>query len=123
MSEQQASSESPEPEWPTCNADRCIGIPLDGEDNCLSHAGTEARSGYLAGLQPGKSVDLRGTSLSSPLRDAILDFTKSPDGLPVLGEAKFQQARFLGGRQVRWNAVFRGCQLRRSAVSRASLVC
>src|SRR6266704_4905183 len=96
MSEQQASSESPEPEWPTCNADRCIGIPLDGEDNCLSHAGTEARSGYLAGLQPGKSVDLRGTSLSSPLLDAILDFTKSPDGLPVLGEAKFQQARFLG---------------------------
>ncbi len=115
MSEQQASSESPEPEWPTCNADRCIGIPLDGEDNCLSHAGTEARSGYLAGLQPGKSVDLRGTSLSSPLLDAILDFTKSPDGLPVLGEAKFQQARFLGdarfdGTQFSGDASFGGAR-------------
>jgi uncharacterized protein YjbI with pentapeptide repeats len=103
MSEQQARRQPPEPEWPTCNTEgSCIGIPVGGQECCLAHVDTEVRTGYLAGLRPGASVDLRGTPLSATLLDAILAATRTQDDPPVLGNARFQQAQFSG------NATFDG---------------
>jgi len=94
MSEQQAPAESPPRDWPTCATDGCIGIQLEGQEACLAHVGIEVRTGYLAGLRPGASVDLRGTLLSAPMLDAILAATSTTDGPAVLGDAKFQHAHF-----------------------------
>lgn len=97
MSEQQAPPKPPEPDWPACKAEgSCIGIPVDGQDRCLAHVDTGVRSGYLAGLRPGASVDLRGTPLSATLLDAILAATRTQDDPAELGDAKFQQAQFSG---------------------------
>jgi uncharacterized protein YjbI with pentapeptide repeats len=97
MSEQQAPPEPPEPEWPTCKAEgSCTGIRVDGQERCLAHVDTDVRTGYLAGLRPGGSVDLRGTPLSAPLLDAVLAATRTEDGSAVLGDAMFRRAQFSG---------------------------
>ncbi|WP_312866365.1 pentapeptide repeat-containing protein [Streptomyces boluensis] len=63
--------------------------------NCLAHLSAGDRAAYLSGLEPGFSVDHRGTLLSAELLDGILAQLKDPDTNQArLGEARFDRARF-----------------------------
>ncbi|MGW7379639.1 pentapeptide repeat-containing protein [Streptomyces sp. NPDC054794] len=76
----------------------CRGIKIPGHDSCLTHLGSADRAGYLAALRPGTDLDVRGTSLSSPLLDDLLDAVRDPgaDDRPVLGTTRFDHVAFGG---------------------------
>lgn len=45
------------PDWPTCGAEGCRGIPVDGI-SCLAHA-ADGGLEFLSSLSPGADLDLQ----------------------------------------------------------------
>ncbi len=72
----------------------CSGIEVPGTSHCYLHLNPEQREDFLAALQPGSPLDLRGTSLSPDSLIPLLDrLTKEP-GVPVVGPCRFDHATF-----------------------------
>ncbi|MFF4978285.1 pentapeptide repeat-containing protein [Streptomyces sp. NPDC001083] len=91
-------STTPTPSWQLCGGrTHCRGIVIPGHTKCLPHlVGTERRA-YLASLGPGAEVDLRGTTLTPPLLEQILNALTDPaTGVPSFGRARFDDAQFDG---------------------------
>jgi uncharacterized protein YjbI with pentapeptide repeats len=94
MSEQQAPSESPPPDWRTCTTAGCIGICLEGQDACLAHVDAQGRKTFLSALRPGARLDLRGTPIDPELLGQLLAGLRPEGGPLTLGDARFERARF-----------------------------
>ncbi|MET9087376.1 pentapeptide repeat-containing protein [Streptomyces sp. NPDC004237] len=91
-------STTPTPSRPLCGGPtRCRGILIPGHPYCLAHLGGTERQAYLASLGPGAEVDLRGTPLTPPLLEQVLDALTDPvTGVPSFGRAHFGDAQFDG---------------------------
>jgi hypothetical protein len=90
---------APQPDWPTCVTLGCIGVRAAGEQSCLAHLKPGSRKMFLAALEPGSTLDLRGTPIDSDLLDQVLTALKPADGPPTLGITRFEWARFNGDAQ------------------------
>ncbi|MET8142816.1 pentapeptide repeat-containing protein [Sphaerisporangium sp. NPDC005288] len=78
--------------WQTCDASAaCVGITCRPYDRCLAHLTPAELEEVLAGLAPGRGVDLRGTTLAEELLDRVLSATGRH-----LGRARFDRAQFTG---------------------------
>ncbi|WP_329472913.1 pentapeptide repeat-containing protein [Streptomyces sp. NBC_01723] len=117
------STPSAAPSWPHCayGADPavdsvgCRGIHVPGHTACLAHLADAHRDAYLAGLTPGASIDHRGTTLTEPLLNALLNALRDPaTGDVRLGGAMFESATFEGDAGFR-SATFEGGAVFRSA--------
>jgi uncharacterized protein YjbI with pentapeptide repeats len=92
----------PSPDWPVCSRhdDGCLGIRIGITQYCLAHLeqqDPEKLKGYLARLEPGASLDLRGTQLSSELLDQLLFALKTDEKQPpTIGASRFDRVRFSG---------------------------
>ncbi|WP_406672985.1 pentapeptide repeat-containing protein [Nonomuraea sp. N2-4H] len=79
-------------DWVTCaHSAACTGIASRPTGLCLAHLGPEDSRAALAGLSPGRLLDLRGTTVTSTLLGMVLDAT---GGRP--GRARLDRARFTG---------------------------
>jgi len=90
------------PDWPLCGSSGCFGLRRGDQEGCLAHVSSEARGAILAALKPGADLDLRGTPMDRELLSQILVAVRPKDGLPTLGNARFDRAQFTG------DANFRG---------------
>ncbi|MEU0368673.1 pentapeptide repeat-containing protein [Streptomyces sp. NPDC006283] len=94
-----------DPDWPCCghgsdtsaDAAGCRGRRVAQYAECLAHLGEAYRSAYLAGLQPGADLDLRGTRLTEELLNELLARLRDPatDRLRF-GKVSFGRAEFAG---------------------------
>jgi hypothetical protein len=93
------------PAWPHCRYGTdpatdpvgCRGIHVPGHTTCLAHLTKADRAVYLAGLASGADIDLRGTPFVRALLDTLLQALRSTTEHPLLGDARFDGATFLGG--------------------------
>ncbi|WP_105967585.1 pentapeptide repeat-containing protein [Streptomyces geranii] len=93
----------------------CSGVHVPGHTSCLAHLDDTDRDAYLAGLTPGADIDLRGTTFTQPLLDALLDALRDPaTGHPHFGGAGFGSATFQRDAGF-WSATFQGRALFGSA--------
>jgi uncharacterized protein YjbI with pentapeptide repeats len=98
-------STSEPPTWPHCAhgaepADPvgCRGIHVPGHTACLAHLADAERNAYLASLTAGASIDDRGTTFTESLLNSLLNALREPAiGTPLLGNAVFGSATFMGG--------------------------
>lgn len=104
LSVMSAASTTP-PGWPHCGqgADPvsdpvgCRGVHVSGYSKCLAHLNEPDRGAYLAGLTSGADVDHRGTTLTAPLLQALLQALQDPtSGRPTFGVTRFDEALFTG---------------------------
>jgi uncharacterized protein YjbI with pentapeptide repeats len=82
------------PGWPTCIADGCLGIRVEGDQACLAHLTSEARQAVLDALAPGAEVNLQGTLIDSELLSAVLARLHDKDGSLRFGPSSFERAQF-----------------------------
>jgi hypothetical protein len=106
--EEGKKEEEDEGHWPTCGRQDCTGIQLPDQGFCLAHVEEAARAAFLAGLQPGSDLDLRGTPIDTDLLSALLRALQEDEKLR-LGNAWFNRARFSG------NVPFGGAQFSQDA--------
>ncbi|MEU1458364.1 pentapeptide repeat-containing protein [Streptomyces avermitilis] len=78
------------------NPGGCPGIRVRGHARCLAHLEGTERNTYLDRLTPGSDINHSGTSFTESLLDALLHALQDDTGLPRVGEAKFDGARFTG---------------------------
>jgi uncharacterized protein YjbI with pentapeptide repeats len=104
------------PAWPTCQAaDGCRGVQVGGSGACLAHLDESKLGGWLATLEPGSELDLRGTPIDPELLDQVLTALRPKDGSPTAGAAWFDRAQFhatagFDGVQFSGAASFKGAQ-------------
>jgi uncharacterized protein YjbI with pentapeptide repeats len=114
-----ASGQLWEPDWPRCAADICIGARVEGHDWCLAHLDDRGLREGLARLRPQASIDARGTAFTEELLDRFLAAVKDADGVPMLGEARFDRAFFDGHARFHGDffgaATFHGAEFRGDA--------
>jgi hypothetical protein len=85
------------PVWPTCQAsDGCRGVRVSGRGICLAHLNESELASWLATLEPGSDLDLRGTDLAPQRLDRLLDALHDQHGHPLLGAVRFDEAQFSG---------------------------
>jgi hypothetical protein len=87
------------PDWPACQyITPCTGVRISGHKHCLAHLTADDRLGFLATLGPGDDLDLRGTTLTATLLDAVLARFRVPNSASklVIGDTNFTGARFEG---------------------------
>jgi uncharacterized protein YjbI with pentapeptide repeats len=85
------------PRWPTCGHDGCTGRALDGHEACLIHADPDVRAHFLASLEAGSALDLRGVTIETDLLAEILSrLQPSTSEPPRIGVAQFDGAHFIG---------------------------
>ncbi|TXK41660.1 pentapeptide repeat-containing protein [Nonomuraea sp. C10] len=79
-------------DWVTCaQSAACTGIARRPYGLCLAHLSPDQVSAVLAGMAPGRLLDLRGTTLSGDLLGRVVEATL---GRP--GRARLDRARFTG---------------------------
>jgi uncharacterized protein YjbI with pentapeptide repeats len=82
-------------DWPVCDRDSCSGIRLDDSNECLVHAGDEARSTELKKISQTGRIDARGVEISGALLKEILDgISCDPDGNRLVTGVRFDNAIF-----------------------------
>lgn len=96
------SIEDPAVGWDRCqygspgDPGDCTGIRLQGSLFCLAHVAEPVRTGYLARLGPGSSVDLRGTTFAGGLLERLMSVLRDREAGHVrAGRARFDRARFV----------------------------
>ncbi|MDF2273131.1 pentapeptide repeat-containing protein [Streptomyces coacervatus] len=68
---------------------------MSGYSTCLAHLNEPDRDAYLAGLTSGSDIDHRGTPLTAPLLQALLQALQDPaSGRPTFGATRFDEALF-----------------------------
>ncbi|MGI5271055.1 pentapeptide repeat-containing protein [Nonomuraea sp. CA-218870] len=79
-------------DWVTCaQSAACTGIARRPYDRCLAHLPHDEVAVVLAGMEPGRLLDLRGTTLSGDLLRRVVAATRSRPG-----RARLDRARFTG---------------------------
>lgn len=77
-------------DWVTCaQSAACTGIARRPFGLCLAHLSPQQLSSVLAGMAPGRLLDLRGTTLSGDLLTRVVRATCSRPGRTRLERARF----------------------------------
>ncbi|TYB53223.1 hypothetical protein FXF51_50010 [Nonomuraea sp. PA05] len=77
-------------DWVTCAySAACTGVASRPSGLCLAHLDPEQLGAALAGLSPGRLLDLRGTTVTSDLLSRVLDATGRRPGRTRLDRARF----------------------------------
>ncbi|MEU6572566.1 pentapeptide repeat-containing protein [Streptomyces sp. NPDC046805] len=95
-------------EWPHCgvgtDADSPMGCPgrtVEPYAQCLAHLDDDDRHAYLASLQPGATVDHRGTSFTADLFAELCEALRGPNGVAFGDGARLWQTQFGEGADFR----------------------
>jgi len=79
-------------DWVTCgHSAACTGIARPPYGHCLTHLSHEELAAVLAGMSPGRLLDLRGTTVSGDLLRRVMEATAARPG-----RARLDRARFTG---------------------------
>jgi uncharacterized protein YjbI with pentapeptide repeats len=84
------------PRWASCKAAGCIGVLVQGKEHCLVHVEEQVCEEFVASLQPGASLDLRGTPVDSQLLERILLALVTENRNRALQRVEFERTRFAG---------------------------
>jgi uncharacterized protein YjbI with pentapeptide repeats len=108
------------PDWPSCAVEACGAVRLGEQEVCLAHLDPRARAEYLLRLEPGESLDLRGTTFTSLLLTQLLRAVQNASGQPEFGNVYFYRACFtepadFDGVQFNGDAGFTGARFDREA--------
>lgn len=77
-------------DWVTCaQSAACTGIARRPYGLCLAHLSHDQLSVALAGMHPGRLLDLRGTTLSGDLLRRVMEATRRRPGRTRLDRARF----------------------------------
>lgn len=75
----------------------CRGIRIPGRSDCLAHLDPAHRTVYLSALTAGADIDHCGTTFTHGLLSELLNALRDQTtGLPTIGRARFDGARFDG---------------------------